>query len=348
MTAADGLQTNRIYLVPKMKRQLILISLVLALGLFGGWRIVRTIPPEPNSSSNEQTKIKPGNDQDEGKDHAGDAHAKEGHIELSTQALKNASLQIEEASPSKIKTVLSLYGKIAANEEAVAHVIPRFPGVVKAVNKRLGDTVQKGEVLAVVESNESLRSYEIRSDISGTITSKEVTLGELVKGDSPIFVVSDLSTVWVDLNVFRQDFRGLKKGQPAAIHVGDDSPPVQSTILYLSPFGAESTQTMLARAVIPNPDGDLRPGLFVTAEVQTAETIAPVAVRRSALQTIKEKTVVFVQEGGAFEAREVEIGARDSEYAEVVSGLDAGTKYAAGNSFILKAELGKEEAEHED
>ena len=53
--------------------------------------------------------------------------------------------------------MVAVYGKVAANEEALAHVVPRFPGIVKAVKKRLGDSVERGEVLAQIESNESLK-----------------------------------------------------------------------------------------------------------------------------------------------------------------------------------------------
>jgi membrane fusion protein, heavy metal efflux system len=328
-----------------MKRELILIFLVLTLGLFGAWRILGS--DSSKSDSPKDTQSERGETRAESHGERSHGHGKEDQVELSPEALKNARLEIAEAAPSRIKSVLPLYGKIVANEEAMAEVMPRFPGIVKSVNKQLGDTVEKGEILAVVESNESLRSYEIRSEISGTITKKEVTLGEYVKGDSPIFVVSDLASVWIDLNVFRQDFRRLKRGQSVEIQLGDGTPPSQSTISYLSPFGAESTQTMLARAVIPNPNGDLRPGLFVAGEVLTAEATVEVAVKVSALQTVKEKSVVFVQEGDDFEARIVQIGVRDGEYAEVISGLEAGAKYAATNSFLLKAELGKEEAAHD-
>jgi cobalt-zinc-cadmium efflux system membrane fusion protein len=98
---------------------------------------------------------------------------------------------------------------------------------------------------------------------------------------------------------------------------------------------------MLARVVLPNPKGDLRPGLFVTAQIAVGEVDAPVAVKVSALQTWKDKPVVFVDVGDAFEARAVELGERDNEMVEVLSGLLPGDPYVSENSFNLKAELGK-------
>jgi len=318
-----------------MKKQFIFIPLILIAAAFGTMKVLHTKPPEPKTEEHEH-----GHDEHE--------HGHEGHVELSEEARKNANLKIEEAGGARIQTRLPLYGRIASNEEALAHVQPRFPGVVKEVHKRLGDPVAKGDLLAVVESNDSLRAYDIKSEVAGTVIQKDITLGEFVKNEDTIYTVADLSTVWVDLVVFREDFHTLKIGQSVEVHPGAGEEVIQSKVTYISPFGTEGTQSMLARCEVPNPSGDLRPGLFVTAGVSTGVIEAPVAVKRAAIQTLKEKTVVFVEEGDVFEAREVELGAQDHAYVEILHGLSPGDKYVSDNSFILKAEIGKEEAEHED
>jgi cobalt-zinc-cadmium efflux system membrane fusion protein len=324
-----------------MKKQLLFIPLILVATAFGAMKILNTKPPEPKGEEH-------GHAEGHGHDEHEHEHGKEGHVELSAEARKNANLKIEEVAGAKIQTLLPLYGKIASNEETLAHVQPRFPGVVKEVRKRLGDPVQRGDLLAIVESNDSLRPYEIKSEVSGTVIQKDITLGEFVKNEDTIYTIADLSTVWVDLVVFREDFRKLKVGQSVEIHPGAGDEAIQNKVAYISPFGTEGTQSMLARCLVPNPEGDLRPGLFVTAEISTGEVDAPIAVKLSAIQTLKEKSVVFIEEGDVFEAREVKLGARDSKHVEVLDGLKAGEKYVSDNSFILKAEIGKEEAEHED
>src|SRR5204862_3197553 len=94
-----------------------------------------------------------------------------------------------------------------------------------------------------------------------------------------------------------------------------------------------------ARAVVPNPKGELRPGLFVEGVAVVDERPVPVGVKATALQTFEEKPVVFVADGKGFEVREVEIGAQDEENVEIRSGVVAGEKYAAENSFALKSQL---------
>lgn len=337
-----------------MKKQLFIIPIVLALAVFAGWKIINTKPPAPQGEHEEGGPGGHGGHAEgggHGEHEEHEEHGKEGHVEMTPEQRKNANIGVEEAGEAKIKTSLSVYGKVAANEEAMAHVMPRFPGIVKAVKKRLGDKVAKGELLAQVESNESLKVYDVVSELAGTIIHKDITLGEFVKDDKTIFTVADLSTVWIDLSVFRQDFKLLSEGQSVEIHAdtgrhSDEAKPIGAKITYISPFGTEGTQTMLARAVVENTAGDLRPGLFVTGEVITGEIEAPVAVKAGAIQTLKDKTVVFVAEGDAFEAREVELGVKDSERVEITSGLLPGDKYVAVNSFVIKAEIGKGEAEH--
>jgi cobalt-zinc-cadmium efflux system membrane fusion protein len=233
------------------------------------------------------------------------------------------------------------------NEDRMVHVRARFPGMLKEVRKRLGERVQKGDVLALVESNESLQPYEVRAQMSGTIIEKDASIGESVTDNQVLYVVADLGTVWVDLSVYRKDFAKLRKGQAVRVDAGDGSDPAPSTISYISPFGTENTQTMLARAELDNKAGDWRPGLFVKAEVTLESAQVPLAVEAEALQTFRDWNVVFIQDGEEYEVRPLELGRHDGKYIEVLEGIRPGARYASGNSFLLKAELGKAGATHD-
>jgi len=271
----------------------------------------------------------------------------EGRTTMTPDAVKNSGIIIETAGPAKIKTIIKVNGRVLPNEDRMAHVIPRYPGIVKKIHKRLGDAVAKDEVVAVVESNESLQSYEVKSSIAGTVIKKNVTQGEFVKEGEAIYTVADLGTVWVDLNVHRKDFDRLKVGEAVTIFAGEGMTNATGTVSYISPFGAEDTQTMLARVELPNPKGDWRPGLFVTGKIVVEEAKVPVAVKASALQTFRDWDVVFLNDGSMFEIAILELGRRDGEWAEVLSGLNAGQKYAAENSFIIKADILKLGASHD-
>jgi len=271
----------------------------------------------------------------------------EGRVQMSEESRGKAGIGIETAGPAKLSIRLDLNGRIAPNEEQMSHVFPRFPGVVKAVKKKLGDKVVKGEVLATVESNDSLRAYDVTAEIAGTVIMRHATLGEFVAGQEPIFTVADLSTVWADFSVYRQDFPLLREGQAVMIEGGHGMEKVEAKIDYISPFGSENSQTLLVRATVANKNGEWRPGLFVRGSVVTDQAEVPVAVKAKALQTFRDWDVVFISVGELFEAVPVELGRRDDEWVEIKSGLKAGDKYAAENSFIVKADIGKAGASHD-
>jgi cobalt-zinc-cadmium efflux system membrane fusion protein len=281
-----------------------------------------------------------------GHGHGAHGHA-EGGVELSDAKVAAAGIELEKAGPGVLRDSLLVNGILQPNQEAMVQVTPRFPGVVREVQKRIGDRVDKGALLAKVESNQSLTVYELKAPIAGTIIDRQVALGEHVGEQKPAFVIADLSTVWVDLSIYRRDLKRVAVGATVSIDVEDGGPAIEAKVGYLSPVGNSDTQSGLARAVVENKDQRLRPGLFVTGRVLMGEKPVTIAIKSSALQTHENRTVVFVRNGDAFEARDVEIGERDPEHVEIVFGLLEGDIYAGKNSFVVKAELGKGSAAHE-
>jgi len=282
-----------------------------------------------------------------GQTHRWQYESPEARVELSPEVKIASGVVVETAGPAKIKATLKANGRVVPNEDQMKHVVPRYPGVLKVVRKRLGDKVSKDEVLAAVESNESLQRYEIKSDLAGTIIEKHAVPGEFVSEGEVIFIVADLSNVWVDLNIYTQDAARVKAGQSVVIDGGDGFHRDKGTIAYISPFGSESTQTLLVRVALPNPDGEWRPGLFVTGEILLEEVTVPLAVKAGAVQTFRDWTVLFVNEGNFYEPLVIEPGRSDGEWVEIVSGLKPGMRYVAGNSFLIKADILKSGASHD-
>lgn len=271
----------------------------------------------------------------------------EGRTELSANALKVANLEIEVAGPAQILNSTRVYGRIVADEDRVAHLSARFPGIVKEIRKSFGDRVEKGEVLAIIESNQNLQQYELRTLISGVVIQRHATLGEVVSDSDPLFIVADLSQVRADFQVYRDDIGAILVGQKVLIDLGNETKPIEANVSYVSPVTDEATQSKLIRALLPNPKGDLRPGLFLSGLLTASETAVPLAVKRDAIQTFRDRNVVFVTDGHAFQAMPVELGRHDSQYIEVLSGIQAGDKYVAKHSYIIKADIEKAGASHD-
>ncbi|MGM4905421.1 divalent metal ion exporter adaptor subunit IhpB [Tardiphaga sp. 866_E4_N2_1] len=281
------------------------------------------------------------------KGHDEKGHGDEGVVEMSDARVASSNIEILSARSETLHDSLVLNGILQPNQETLVQVTPRFPGVVREIKKRIGDTVEKGELLAKIESNQSLSVYEMRAPISGTVIDRQISLGEYASEQKPAFIVADISTVWVDLSVYRRNLPRVRIGDRILIDVGDGGKPIEASLSYISPVGSSDTQSALARAVVPNMDMRLRAGLFVSARLILSAKPVAIAVRASAIQTVENRSVVFVRSGDKFEARDVELGARDSDNVEILFGLLDGDRYAAKNSFIVKAELGKGSASHE-
>ncbi len=202
--------------------------------------------------------------------------------------------------------------------------------------------------LESLHPHEALGRYDIAAPFAGTILERHITLGEAVEPNAPIFLLGDLNTVWVDLNVYPKDLPVVRVGQTVTVSAGEGIPEAQGKIIHVQPLVSEETRRTFARAEVDNRDGRWQPGLFVTGRLQTGAVEVSLRVARSALQSIRNKTVVFVQEGEGFEPRPVTLGRGDDSRVEIVAGLKPGEHYVETGSFILKAELEKGEAEHED
>ncbi|OYT99188.1 MAG: efflux transporter periplasmic adaptor subunit [Burkholderiales bacterium PBB1] len=200
---------------------------------------------------------------------------------------------------------------------------------------------------AVASSTGNLTRHDIRAPIDGVITDKQISVGEVVKEDANIFVVADLSTVWVDMTVYVKDLNAVKVGQPARVKASSFDAQASGTLSYVGSLVGEQTRAAIARVVLPNPQGLWRPGLPVNVELTAEEVDVPLAISADGVQTLREETVVFGRYGDQFEARPVQLGRSDGRMVEVLGGLEPGERYAAKNSYLIKADIGKAGASHD-
>jgi len=186
-----------------------------------------------------------------------------------------------------------------------------------------------------------LTTFEITAPFNGTVIQKHITLGEVVKYDTDIFVVADLDTVWVDLQVHQKDVGLIKKGQEVIISAKSSVPETKGVIDYVDPVIDEKTRTALARVVLDNTSRRLRPGTFITANVLVDNRNAKLVVSKDILQDVDDKTCIFIKSEHGFEARPVTMGRSNERKVEIISGLSPGETIVTKNSFRLKAELEK-------
>jgi cobalt-zinc-cadmium efflux system membrane fusion protein len=270
----------------------------------------------------------------------------EGRTTISAQAASASGIEVETAGPAQITETLELQGTVVPDPQRVYRILARYPGVLKTIRPSIGDRVRAGEVLATIESSESLRVYTLSAPNDGVVVSRKANAGETV-GAEEILTLVDFSSVWVELAAFQHDLDRIQVGQTVRVRDADGHQLAVGTLQSIAPVGSPASQSMTARVVLPNPDGLWRPGLFASGTVTVAENQVPLAVRRLALQTFRDWTVVFQKAGDAYEIRPVTLGRTNAIWAEVLDGLEPGAEYVTSNSFVIKADIEKSGAKHD-
>lgn len=269
----------------------------------------------------------------------------EGRTRIEPEVAAAFGIETEIAGPARIEETVTLYGQIVPDTERVRQISARFDGAIQSVAVALGQRVERGELLAIVESNESLQANRITAPIAGVVTERAANAGEQTAGRR-LFTIVDTSSVWVDLAVFPADRARVRPGAKVAIRDTAGSEPIETTIAHVNVISA-ANQAVTARAVVDNTAGTLLPGTFVTAQVAVAQHDVPLAVKRVGLQSFRDFTVVYAQYGDEYEVRMLELGRQFGEWAEVLDGLEPGTRYVTEGSYVLKADVEKSGASHD-
>lgn len=285
---------------------------------------------------------------DDGHDHG--AHREEdehGHGEENTSRIedsmaKQVGIVTSMASSQELHQTITVYGSIVSAPEQLSHVRARFEGMVKSVKVTLGDRVKKGDVLAEIESNESLKAYSIRSPIAGRIVQRHANTGEVTK-DQVLFSIANFDTVWAELRVYPAQQSSVTEGQ--AVHLLASNTSVESTVDHIVP--SMESPYLVARVKLANGKHALSPGLMIEARVETGRFSAPLAVVKDAVQTLGGRQGVFVKARDEYRFTPLVLGKSDDHFYEVIDGLEVNSQYVSENSYLIKADIEKSEAEHE-
>lgn len=193
----------------------------------------------------------------------------------------------------------------------------------------------------------NLSRLTLRAPRNGRITARELAPGQRVTPDSRLFTIADLSQLVAVVSATATQLDALQPGQPVSLTLSNGTLTGTGKVLAVSPQLDESSRAAPVHIALDGGQPGWRPGQFIKARITRSQTLAAVTISPEALQTIRDEAVVFTYDADQFEALPVTLGRQDGERFEVLAGLKAGQRYAGKNSFLLKAELGKNEAEHD-
>jgi cobalt-zinc-cadmium efflux system membrane fusion protein len=201
--------------------------------------------------------------------------------------------------------------------------------------------------IRTLERTQTIRSHvPIVAPFAGRVIARNLTKGEVVETNRKMFVVADLSTVWVVGNVSEKDISYVNSAtaapnQPVEVHVPAYPDEVfQGIVSYVGDVLDPATRTMQVRLTLANPTGRLKPEMFATIRVSSEPAPDVLVIPEAAVQHDRNRSFVFVQkETGAFEERTIRLGDRNGTFAAVIDGVVEGEAVVTEGAFILKSEL---------
>lgn len=214
--------------------------------------------------------------------------------------------------------------------------------------EHIGITID--ERSAAAEMPESTEQIPVRTPIGGVILERLVTPGTTVTPGTPMFVVSELSTLWAVAEVDESHLARLQVGRPVNVRVAAyPDADFPGTISFIADMVNPKTRRITVRATVPNRDGRLKPEMFATITLGESEPRPIIVVPRDAVQTVDGHDVVFVEAGpGTFKPQAVTVGTDGEEGVEIAGGLTDADRVVTGGSFVVKSELMKARGEGGD
>ncbi len=312
----------------KQIKDMVLVFLGLAVGLFAGYLLFSEADHEGHNHS-EAIEAKEEQHQEE-------------VVKLTKEEMKELGIVTQKAESGLIEEYLTLTGEVIMNPLNIVHLRPRFEGIVREINVNIGDKVRKGETVAIIEGNESMVLFELKSSIDGVVTGIHMAVGELKGIDDHSVEVADLNSVWGKLTLYQKDLNKVSIGQSVVITEETSGKELSGKIDYISPIVDEATRTASARVTINNKSGFWKPGLFIQGDVAIGSNEANIKVAQTAVQTFEGNNVVFIKDDHGFEPRIVKLGKSNGRYVNVLSGLEEGDEYVSQGAFNIKADLQKE------
>lgn len=321
----------------RMKILLSMSAFILAAAIWGCGKDAEKEAVRNTKDTHEETAVSA----EHGEEHEGHGHeGEENVVEVPADVAQKIGMSLDTVRLGSIERNIELPGEVVPDGDHVVHIVPRFPGIIKEAHKNIGDNVKSGEALATIESNESLSPYEVVAYGSGKVIEKHATVGEFVTEERDLFIIADLANVWVNIAIYGKDAPEITLGQAVRIEALGGKAATDAIVSYISPVFDERTRSLVARAIIPNPGNQWKPGTFVKASLSLTTDDKSLLVCKDAVQIVDERPCVFISEDGdEFHPVPVTTGIQGVSHTEILSGLSGGDVYVCKGAFELKAQL---------
>lgn len=307
-------------------------------------------------------------------------------IKMSKTARKLAQVETMTVGEEASKSSMNFSGRLEVNQDNTSSISANFKARIERlyINEE-GEEVQKGQVIAELYAPEiqvlkdelalatrqdndvllksitrKIKNYELsvsdiqslenarlklRSPKNGVISSLNVKQGDNVKADQNLMRIADLSSLWAIVDVYESDLNRIKKGDELRVSIPNEE-DVTGKVTFVSPVLDANSRTAKVRVVVNNPNRNLKPGVFITAELKSSKSESTqnqaLMLPKSAVLWTGKRSVVYQQleneNGLYFKMKQVETGSSSSDVVEILSGLEEGDEVVTQGAFSIDSE----------
>jgi RND family efflux transporter MFP subunit len=200
------------------------------------------------------------------------------------------------------------------------------------------------QVDSLTDASHVVSEVTVSAPANGEVIARSVNPGQVLSAGQELFIVTDLSTVWVIGDLYEKDFPVVRVGSNAVINVPANNRTLRGRVAYIDPRVDLASRTAKVRVEVPNPGENLRLGMFVTLSFETGSNQRITVVPQAAVQAVGERSVVYMPvegEEGKFTERPVKLGPSRGDLVQVVEGLRPGEKIVTNGSFFIRSEAAR-------
>lgn len=196
--------------------------------------------------------------------------------------------------------------------------------------------LKNSDIDALASKSNLASVFSLTAPISGIVVERTATIGATVGSDANLFKIIDLSSVWIDANVFEKDLERVRRGQEVKVTVpAFPGATFSGRVILISSVVDPDTRSVKVRTEVPNPDGRLKPDMFANVEIITDAHRTAISIPQAAVLDDGGKKIVFVMTGNGYEKRTVTTGIQSNDRVEILDGLQAGDKVVVKGNYLL-------------
>ena len=247
-------------------------------------------------------------------------------------------------SPDLLATQQEYLLAVKSREQLKDSPIPSISqngeGLVQSAKQRLMlFGVKESQIVELEKAGKPNIRLSIYTPQSGIVIEKMVQQGQYVNVGEVLFNVADLSSVWVEIEVYENEFPNIRIGQQVEIQSQSyPGKPFTGRVAFIYPFLDPKTRTVKARVEMPNSGMKLKPDMFVKALIKVPLGAAIVVPVTAVMDSGKRQTVWVESSPGMFEPRDVQVGQQTDDKIQILSGLKSGDKVAVSGAYLIDSE----------